>query len=159
MLHKHHLLPKYRGGTDDPANLVKVTVTQHAMFHYCNWRLWGDKYDWLAWKGLTGEIGKEEVIYQARLEGSKRGLEIAQRIGLTPAKKKHLEKIRHLAVTAALSPESRKKRKESFERIGHQKKEHNSQHGTMWITDGKTNRKIKKTDPVPEGYRTGRVLK
>ena len=38
--HKHHIIPKYMGGTDDPENLVEVTVTQHAMFHFCNYQLW-----------------------------------------------------------------------------------------------------------------------
>lgn len=32
----------------------------------------------------------------------------------------------------------------------------NSQFGTMWITDGTENRKIKKTDTVPEGWSKGR---
>lgn len=35
--------------------------------------------------------------------------------------------------------------------------EKNSQFGTMWITDGQTNRKIKKVDIVPEGWYKGRV--
>lgn len=34
----------------------------------------------------------------------------------------------------------------------------NSQFGTCWITDGKQNKKIKKTDTVPIGWRLGRVI-
>jgi hypothetical protein len=34
--------------------------------------------------------------------------------------------------------------------------EKNSQFGTMWITNGVENKKIKKTDPVPEGWCKGR---
>jgi len=34
----------------------------------------------------------------------------------------------------------------------------NSQHGTMWITNGEANKKIDKTDSIPEGWRRGRVL-
>lgn len=34
----------------------------------------------------------------------------------------------------------------------------NSQFGTMWITDGNTNKKIKKTEPVPSGWKMGRKL-
>jgi group I intron endonuclease len=34
----------------------------------------------------------------------------------------------------------------------------NSQHGTMWITNNVTNKKINKTDSIPEGWRKGRVL-
>jgi hypothetical protein len=159
MTHKHHIIPKYKGGTDDPFNLVEVTVTQHAMFHYCNWRLWGEKYDWLAWRGLTGEIGKEEIILQARLEGSRRGLQKAHTMGSTPARKKHAQKIQPLAMQAALTPESRAKRINSFKAIGHQRGQSNSQYGTMWVTNGETNKKIKKNEPIPEGYSPGRKLK
>ena len=35
----------------------------------------------------------------------------------------------------------------------------NSQYGTMWITNGIENRKIKKTEPFPEGWVKGRILK
>lgn len=35
----------------------------------------------------------------------------------------------------------------------------NSQFGTMWITNEKENIKIKKCDPIPDGYRKGRNLK
>jgi len=35
----------------------------------------------------------------------------------------------------------------------------NSQYGTMWITDGVANKKIDKTDSIPDGWRKGRVLK
>jgi len=35
----------------------------------------------------------------------------------------------------------------------------NSQYGTMWVTNGIDNRKIKKEDVIPEGWRKGRVIK
>lgn len=40
-----------------------------------------------------------------------------------------------------------------------EKPENNSQFGTMWITDGKNNKKIKKNDAVPDGWKLGRVIK
>lgn len=40
----------------------------------------------------------------------------------------------------------------------HQKGKGNSQYGTMWITNGVENKKIKKEEPIPEGWRKGRVL-
>ena len=33
----------------------------------------------------------------------------------------------------------------------------NSQFGTMWITNDKTNTKIKKDETIPEGWRRGRI--
>lgn len=35
----------------------------------------------------------------------------------------------------------------------------NSQYGTMWITDGSENKKIKKDSPIPEGWYKGRKIK
>lgn len=41
----------------------------------------------------------------------------------------------------------------------HQTGAGNSQFGTMWVTNGVENMKINKTDPIPDGYRRGRVIK
>ena len=35
----------------------------------------------------------------------------------------------------------------------------NSQYGTCWITDGASNKKIKKQDAIPEGWQLGRKIK
>lgn len=59
--HKHRINPGYKGGDYSEGNVVEVSVTQHAMWHFANWQLWGNKEDWLAWKGLSGQIGKEEI--------------------------------------------------------------------------------------------------
>jgi hypothetical protein len=34
----------------------------------------------------------------------------------------------------------------------------NSQYGTMWITNGQENRKVKKNDVMPEGWEKGRIF-
>ena len=131
LIHKHHIIPRYMGGTDEPTNLVEVTVTQHAMFHYCNYQLWGNEEDRLAWRGLSGIIPKQEVM-----------LEVTK-----------------MAVELARTPEAIKKKKETFKEIGHQQGEKNSQYGKVWITDGtkEGSYRINKEDPIPEGYRLGRV--
>ncbi len=48
------------------------------------------------------------------------------------------------------------KKKETFAKTGHQQGEKNSQAGTMWITNDVENKKIKKTDLIPQGFRKGR---
>lgn len=40
-----------------------------------------------------------------------------------------------------------------------QRGEGNSQYGTMWITDGTNNCKIKREDTIPQGWRKGRVVR
>jgi hypothetical protein len=61
-----------------------------------------------------------------------------------------------------LSPESKLKRKTSFELNKHQQGDKNSQYGTCWITDGEENKKIKKDDLeywLKIGYVKGRKCK
>ena len=42
--------------------------------------------------------------------------------------------------------------------IGKHDGEKNSQFGTMWITDGTVNKKIKKSDLIPDGWSKGRII-
>lgn len=62
MLHKHHIIPRHAGGTDDPDNLVYLTVEEHAEAHKQLYEEYGRWQDKLAWQGLSGQIGKEEMI-------------------------------------------------------------------------------------------------
>ena len=57
------------GGTDDPSNLIKLTVEDHAAAHKKLYEEHGNKKDELAYKGLLGMIGKEEIIKELILEG------------------------------------------------------------------------------------------
>jgi hypothetical protein len=60
--HKHHIIPKHAGGTDDPSNLIYLTVEEHAEAHKLLFEQCGRWQDKLAWKALSGVIGKEEII-------------------------------------------------------------------------------------------------
>ena len=70
-MHKHHVTPKHR----DPASQVTVTVspTCHAMFHWCEWKLWGHWQDVVAWRGLAGLASSQESSLRAQSEGGKKG--------------------------------------------------------------------------------------
>jgi len=57
------------------------------------------------------------------------------------------------------SNEHKEKCKNTFERIKHQQGKRNSQYGTQWITNEKENKKIKKGDKIPNGWRLGRKIK
>jgi hypothetical protein len=52
------------GGTDDPNNLIELTVEEHADAHKKLWEQHGRYQDYYAWQGLSGRIGKEELIRQ-----------------------------------------------------------------------------------------------
>lgn len=48
---------------------------------------------------------------------------------------------------------------ETKEKLRQLTQEKNSQFGSMWITNGNTNMKIKKDTPIPEGWSKGRTFK
>jgi hypothetical protein len=62
MKHKHHIIPRHMGGSDDPSNLIELTVEEHAEAHRKLWEQYGNIKDYCAWKGLEGTIGKEEIV-------------------------------------------------------------------------------------------------
>ena len=44
------------GGSDDPSNLIELTVEQHAEAHRLLWETHGKVEDYVAWKALSGNI-------------------------------------------------------------------------------------------------------
>jgi hypothetical protein len=68
------------GGKYVEGNVVSVEVTacdkqtaNHVMWHYANWCLWGREEDKLAWSGLAGFLGKEEIVQEKQKLGAKLG--------------------------------------------------------------------------------------
>ena len=59
--HKHHIVPKHMGGSDHPSNLIELTVEEHAEAHRKLYEEHGLTQDYIAWKALAGQIGKEEI--------------------------------------------------------------------------------------------------
>ena len=62
MKHTHHIIPQYLGGTDDPSNLIELTVEDHAEVHRKLYELHGNWQDYCAWQALSGRIGKEQIL-------------------------------------------------------------------------------------------------
>lgn len=62
MAHRHHIVPRHASGSDDPSNLVELSVEDHALAHKKLWEEHGRWQDKLAWQGLSGMISREEVI-------------------------------------------------------------------------------------------------
>ena len=63
MYHYHHIIPKHMGGTNDPSNLVKLTIAEHAAAHKTLFEEYGNKFDYIAYMALSNQIGKEEATY------------------------------------------------------------------------------------------------
>jgi len=61
-MHKHHIIPKHMGGTDDPDNIIVLSVKEHAIAHAKLYLEHGNIENYLAYKGLRKQIGKEEIF-------------------------------------------------------------------------------------------------
>ena len=62
--HRHHIIPRHAGGTDDPSNIVELTIEEHAEAHRKLYEEHGRWQDKMAWLGLAGLIGKDEIILE-----------------------------------------------------------------------------------------------
>ena len=60
--HKHHIIPKHMGGTDDPSNLIVLTIEEHAQAHLDLYNEHGYTQDLVAHRMLLGQINKAEAI-------------------------------------------------------------------------------------------------
>jgi hypothetical protein len=52
------------GGSDDPSNLVELTIEDHAIAHKVLYNIHGKLQDKIAWLTLTGRMKKEEAIVE-----------------------------------------------------------------------------------------------
>lgn len=72
--HKHHIIPRHAGGTDDPSNIIELNLHEHAEAHKKLYEEYGRPEDKLAWQCLSGMLSKEEIIQQiCKLAGEKGG--------------------------------------------------------------------------------------
>jgi len=72
MKHIHHIIPKHSGGSNDPSNLIELTVEEHANAHRLLFEQYGKKEDYIAWKML---LGKSEECEIERIELAKKGFQ------------------------------------------------------------------------------------
>lgn len=52
--HTHHIIPRHAGGTDEPENLVELTVEEHANAHLKLYEETNNPNDWCAYRLLSG---------------------------------------------------------------------------------------------------------
>lgn len=64
-LHKHHILPKHAGGSNDASNIALLTIEQHAEAHRVLFEQHGRWQDRCAWLLLSGQITAGEAATEA----------------------------------------------------------------------------------------------
>lgn len=62
--HTHHIIPRHAGGTDDPSNLVELTIEDHAIAHEVRYRMFGDERDAVAARMIRGQISGYDAFIE-----------------------------------------------------------------------------------------------
>jgi hypothetical protein len=71
VIHKHHIVPRHIGGSDDPDNLIELSIAEHAEAHRKLYEEYGRWQDKIAWQGLVGLIGHDEILKE--MNAARRG--------------------------------------------------------------------------------------
>ena len=112
--HNHHIVPKHCGGTDDPSNLIRLTIEDHALAHKKLWEEHGRWQDHVAYLGLSDLISRSELSKIVQLEGARKAgkakkdpkmqAEKARILWSTPEMRSHLSEKRKEQSKAGKNP-------------------------------------------------------
>ncbi len=154
------------GGTDDPSNIVYLTVKQHAEAHRILYKKYGNWQDRIAWQGLAGIIGKEEIIRQVQSEAGKKGGKAIKAIWdsgeLKPVYEKGSKKAKEEGTRLSkLASKDRENNPEKYKKLAKEASKtgtmDNSMHGKCWclptdFTDVNKHKKVFCKDSIPKGW-------
>ena len=101
--HKHHIVPKHAGGTDDPSNIIELTIEEHAEAHRKLFEEHGRWQDEIAWKTLSGQINITEAQRQAQKKA------VSNALSGVPKSPEHIAKMKKSLTGVPKSPEHRAK--------------------------------------------------
>ena len=63
--HKHHIVPRYKGGLNSPENLVLLHPIDHAIAHFVRYKMYGNPADGWAYNRIINGL-KDELIPNKR---------------------------------------------------------------------------------------------
>lgn len=180
MKHIHHKIPRHMGGSDESTNLIELTVEEHAEEHRLLWEKYRKHDDYVAWKALSGAIGKEEIISElCRLGGIKTGkansesghMKNIQKLGSSVGGKRSSEICREMKTNAFFNTSLRTEIAKLGGKVqgknnvisGHLKRiaqlPNKRNLGMIWITNGVENKMISEKDTIQDGWRKGKTQK
>jgi len=107
---------------------------------------------------------KDELVSMSRITGMRGQIALQEKFKNDPDSRKTLYKKISESMKGKQNWLGKKHTETTKNKIGKansvaQSGSKNSQHGTMWITDGIQNRKIKKVDSIPDEWYKGRTMK
>lgn len=146
--HKHHIIPKHAGGTNDKSNIIKLSLPEHSIAHYLRYLEFGGTPDLTSSKMLSGQsktissyagkkgaaVCKEKKVNAffdplLRIEISKKGGHVT---GIKHKESGHLKRISLLG--------SKMKNK-------------------IWTNNGVINKVINNNEQISDGFRKGKIQK
>ena len=144
--HIHHVIPKSRGGTNDPENLVEIDFIEHAKLHAEDFLKGGPRFDFRhpAWPLLDSEL-RERVLTRAAED----------------TREKNLEREIPCAQGCKHSEESRKLRSERVRGINNPSFGTTNEHliGFVWWINAKTGKTTRaQKSPGPDWIRGRKPL-
>jgi hypothetical protein len=168
-IHRHHIIENRNGVRVRTDKIIELTIEEHSQIHKEYFEKWGFWEDKLAYEGLGGYKGREELIWEAQSKGGKEGrrwqIERGINVWDSETAKKYSTKA-HDSLEKKYGYRNgnwkgRKHKTSSKIKIGqkssiHQEGSGNSQYGTFWITDGINNKKCRDESLIPKGWKKGR---
>ena len=155
--HWHHIIPKYEGGSDDPSNLVELTIEDHAIAHRVRWMMFKDERDKWAWYVLAGLIDGEEF----RREGCRVTQERLLKEGRHNFQKKnasecdHVRRLRSERMKGNTINVGRPCKSTTKNKIANKVRGNTNVRGTVWVINNSGHRRRVNPNQIPEGYRRG----
>lgn len=160
------------GGSDDPENLILLSLEEHATAHKLLFEEHNKHEDYVAWKCLAGSMCKEEIIIELiRLGGIKQGninaksghMKRIQPLGSSTGGKNSSKVCREKEVNAFFDPVLRRNIAKlggevqgkvnamngHLKRISQLPNVRNT--GKIWITNGIENKMVKNESEIPNG--------
>ena len=169
--HKHHIVPRHAGGSDDPSNLIELTIEEHAQAHLDLYKKHGDKRDLLAYRTLLGQIStaeaRLELVKLPKTEQHKKKIGDAVRGEKNGMHGKTISEEHKQAISEANKVPKPSVSKNMKQRHiegksytfsdGDRTKAVANRRPRKWYTNGTVNKAVCEGDPIPEGFIRGRV--
>ena len=99
---KHHILPRSLGGSDDPSNIIRLTVRQHYIAHWMLWKAYGGAMA-VAFDYMSGIKRYGSRLTSRTVEALK--ADVSRRISERPVSDETREKQRQAKLGKKLTPE------------------------------------------------------
>ena len=113
-MHRHHIIPKHMGGTDDDDNIIYLTPKEHAQAHLLLYEKYGKTQDYVAAQCCLGLMTESEAKRKLMSEGGKKGGLVTSNVNKTTSGRQRISVGLKKSEAFKSYNEKRKKENEEF---------------------------------------------